>query len=180
MKLFPVFTAVLLWALPLMAETYSWVDESGTVNFTEEYSRIPARYRKKVNKRGDMGGRPATSPAKADAAADKAKQPPQQPQAAGGNAAPPAEAENGLYGGQKAEIWQQNFRVRGAELKRLEEQLVRLEGLIKKPVGISRERAFGLPQEFKDTQGQYNEALKRYNELNDAANKAGLPIEFRK
>lgn len=179
MKQIIVLTAVLLWALPLMAETYSWVDESGTVNFTEEYSRIPAKYRKKVNKRGGMGGRPATPPGNADTVS-KEKQPPQQPQAAGDKAAPPADGANGLYGGQKAEIWQQNFRVRGAELKRLEDELVRLEGLIKKPVGISRERAFGLPQEFKDAQGRYNEALKRYNELNDAANKAGLPAEFRK
>lgn len=179
MKQLLALAVVMMWALPLMAETYSWVDESGTVNFTEDYSRVPKKYRKKVNKRGDMSGRPATSAGNADKAADKAKQPPQQPQAAGSKAAP-ADSAAGLYGGQKAEIWQQNFRVRGAELKRLEEQLVRLEELIKKPVGISRERAFGLPQEFKDAQAQYGEALKRYNELNDAANKAGLPAEFRK
>ncbi|MBI2353574.1 MAG: DUF4124 domain-containing protein [Deltaproteobacteria bacterium] len=178
MKKLLVLAVVMMWALPLLAETYFWVDESGTVNFTEEYSRVPVKYRKKVNKRGDVNVRPATPAGKADTSS-KEKQPPQQPQAADLKAAP-ADNAAGLYGGQKAEIWQQNFRVRGAELKRLEEQLVRLEELIKRPVGISRERAFGLPQEFKDTQGHYGEALKRYNELNEAANKAGLPAEFRK
>jgi hypothetical protein len=38
----------------------------------------------------------------------------------------------------------------------------------------------GLPQEFRDTQKRYNEAIKAYNDLNDAANKAELPIEYRK
>ncbi|HYA43657.1 MAG TPA: hypothetical protein VEF34_20320 [Syntrophobacteraceae bacterium] len=42
------------------------------------------------------------------------------------------------------------------------------------------ERIRALPQEFKDTQLRYNEAIKAYNDLNDAANKAELPAEYRK
>ena len=43
MKLLIVFTGIMLWAAPLLAETYSWVDEKGTYNFTEDYSRVPTK-----------------------------------------------------------------------------------------------------------------------------------------
>jgi replicative superfamily II helicase len=178
MKQLIALIAVLLWALPLMAETYSWVDESGTVNFTEDYSRVPQKYRKKVNRRGDIGGQPAPASRDTDTAAGKTGQP-LKPQTTNGNTVA-ADAGKGLYDGKKTELWQQEFQARDVELKRLERQLVDLEALIKKPAGISKERAFGLPQEFKETQKRYNDALKRYNELNDVANKAGLPAEFRK
>ena len=85
-----------------------------------------------------------------------------------------------MYGGYKAETWQKEFRDREAQYKQLEDQLAQIEELVKKPVGVSMERLQGLPQEFKDTQKRYDEALKAYNDLNDAANKAGLPAEYRK
>lgn len=166
-----------LYAVPLLAETYSWTDDSGTINFTEDYSSIPKKYRKKVHKRDDISGQPSQAAPAADAAGGKSNKP-KEPRKTDGEAG--TDAGNGLYGGKKGEQWQPEFQVRGAEVKRLEQQLIQLEALTKKPVGISRERAFGLPQEFRETQRQYNDALKRYNELNDAANKAGLPAEFRK
>lgn len=167
-----------LYTAPLLAETYSWTDASGTINFTEDYSSIPRKYRKKVHKRDDVSGQPVPPIPAANVAGGKQSKP-GEPRATRANEAP-ADTGNGLYGGKKGEAWQPEFQARGAELKRLEQQLIQLEALIKKPVGISRERTFGLPQEFKETQRRYNDALKSYNELNDAANKAGLPAEFRK
>ncbi len=178
MKLIPLLMALLLWPLPLLAETYTWVDEHGTVNFTDDYSSIPKKFRKKVKRMDSTDGQAEPTARESDTDAGKTGNP-GQPRTRDGSAAP-AEADNRLYGGKKAETWQQEFRSRGAELKRLERQLIELEALIKKPVGISPERVFGLPQEFRDTQKQYNDALKRYNELNDAANQAGLPAEYRK
>jgi hypothetical protein len=164
--------ALLLWATPLMAETYSWVDENGTTNFTEDYSRIPKKYRTQVNRLGDICPLPSSASRDIAAAGQTG-----QGKAAGSVA--PTDAGKDSYGGRKAEVWQQEFRSRGAELKGLEKRLVELEALMKKPEGISRDRLFGLPQEFKDTQRKYNEALKRYNDLNDTANKAGVPAECR-
>jgi hypothetical protein len=85
-----------------------------------------------------------------------------------------------LFSGKKAENWQQEFKVREADYKQLENQLLHLEELMKKPVGVSMERIQGLPQEFRDTQKRYINAIKAYNDLNDAANKAELPAEYRK
>lgn len=171
------FLALLLWAAPLLAETYTWVDGQGTVNFTDDYSQIPRKYRKKA-RRLDIEVEQA-APAPGESVTPAAGQV-RQPQAGAGGSAAPANDDKETYAGRPAGAWQQEFKAQGTEVKRLERQLVDLEALVKNPVGVSQERIFGLPREFKDTQVQYNEALKRYNELNDAANKAGLPGEFRK
>jgi hypothetical protein len=39
------------------AEIYSWVDESGGVNFTDQYSNVPAKYLNSVKVRDDAGQR---------------------------------------------------------------------------------------------------------------------------
>jgi hypothetical protein len=172
-----VAAVVLLRSLPVMAETYTWTDNSGTVNFSDDYSSVPKEYRKKVRKLGDIDAPQAP----ADAGKSGEEQPAQPlTKRTGTPGAPGAKSDSGLYGGKKAETWQQEFKAREADYKQLEIQLSQLEELSKKPVGISMERLQGLPQEFRDTQKRYNEAIKAYNDLNDAANKAELPIEYRK
>lgn len=173
MKPMIIVAAALLAATPLHAEIYSWTDNNGTVNFTEDFSQVPKKYRKKVKKRFDEEqAAPATVSREAA---------PQAPVAA--KKAPVSEgsaATGEFYGGKKTAQWQQEFRLREAEYKKLEQKLDELAKLIKNPVGISRERSEALPQEFKETQKEYLQALKQYNELNDVANQAGLPAEFRK
>lgn len=170
MKCFVSVLAIIqLWSLPVMAETYTWTDKNGTVNFSDDYSSVPKQYRKKVRRLGDMDASPASTDTGKSSGSATAS-----PGAAGTNPV------DGLYGGKKAEVWQQEFKAREAEYKQLENQLAQLESLIKNPVGISQERMWKLPQEFRETQKQYNEALRAYNDLNDAANKAQLPVEFRK
>jgi len=174
-RIVAVLGVVLLWSLPVMAETYTWTDKSGTVNFSDDYSSVPKQYRKKVRRLGDMGAAPAA----ADTGGKDGVQQPAQPPAPETAPAPPVAATgNGLYGGKKAAAWQQEFRERAAGLKQLEGQLAQFVEAAKKPLGAeTRER---LQMDYNETQRQYNEAVKAYNELNAAANKAGLPAEFRK
>ncbi|WP_191965755.1 DUF4124 domain-containing protein [Oryzomonas sagensis] len=173
-RIVTVVAVMLLWSLPAMAETYSWTDKSGTVNFSDDYYSVPKQYRKKVRRLGDIDAQPAADSGKGAGAGQQAALPETGRSGAGTDAA------NNQYGGKKAEIWQQEFKGRYAEVKLLEKELTELEELIKKPVGISRERIQGLPQEFRATQKRYNDAVAAYNELNDAANKVGLPAEYRK
>jgi len=51
--------AMLLWSLPVMAETYTWTDKDGTVNYTDDYYSVPKAYRKNVRKLGDVDAAPA-------------------------------------------------------------------------------------------------------------------------
>lgn len=176
MKLIFTVAGILMFAAPLMAETYSWEDEAGTANFTENYSNIPLKYRKNARRLGDMGSDTSFG---APAGVGEKKALPAAKTSAAAEASP-ADLAGGLYGGKKSEVWQQEMRPLYVEVKRLEQQLVELESLIRKPVGISKSRMEGLPQEFRNTQNQYNQALKQYNSQNDEANKVGLPAEFRK
>ena len=41
MRFIAVAGAVLVLAVQVGAETYSWVDEQGTYNFTEDLSKVP-------------------------------------------------------------------------------------------------------------------------------------------
>jgi hypothetical protein len=176
MKLILTVAGILIFAAPLMAETYSWEDEKGTVNFTDNYTNIPAKYRKKARKLGDIR---SDTPSAPPAAVSGAKATPAA-RATGGTGAGTSEEVNGLFGGRKPEDWQQEMRPLYVEVKRLELQLGELELLLRKPTGISKSRIDGLPQEYMDTKNRYNQAAKRYNSLNDEANKVGLPAEFRK
>ncbi|MBV5339309.1 MAG: DUF4124 domain-containing protein [Deltaproteobacteria bacterium] len=54
MKSYICLGFILLLVAPLHAETYSWVDDSGTYNLTEDYSSVPKKYRKKVKRREDI------------------------------------------------------------------------------------------------------------------------------
>ena len=46
--------AALLLAVQAGAETYTWTDDKGTFNFTDDLSLVPQKYRKNVGKRGDV------------------------------------------------------------------------------------------------------------------------------
>jgi hypothetical protein len=137
MKRIAALVAVmLLGTLPVMAETYTWTDKSGTVNFSDDYSSVPKQYRKKVRKLGDMDAAPAPADA-GKSGGEKAAQPVTSKTDMSG--APGAKTDNGLYGEKKAETWRQEFRAHEADYKQLEGQLSQIEELIKKPVGISTE-----------------------------------------
>ncbi len=178
MKLLLAICAVLFSFAMVNAEIYSWTDDAGTMHFTEDYSQVPKKYRNKLTRRTEDEDAPSAAPAARPAkAADKAAV--SAPLPAG---SAPVKGKDGklLYGGRPVSQWQNEFRARGSAYKSLESRLDQLAGQIKKPVGIPRERRDALPQEFKAAQQEYLKALKDYNELNDAANRAGLPAEFRK
>jgi len=177
-RIVALVAVMLLRSLPVMAETYTWTDKSGTVNFSDDYSSVPKEYRKNIHMLGDMDAPPAPADTGKSGEKPPVRHDTTKTDTSGG--APGTKPGNVLYGGKKAETWQQEFRARVADYKQLESQLLQLEELIKKPVGISMERIQGLPQEFRDTQKQYNEAIKAYNDLNEAANNAELPVEYRK
>lgn len=177
MKSIIVAAAVLMCATPLLAETYTWEDERGVTSFTDEYSNIPAKYRKKAQKLEGLEEKaPPSAPVRDNGPAKSLADSKTSPE----KGMLPAGATTGLYGGRKGADWLQQMRPLYVEVKRLEQQLEELGSLIRKPAGISKTRMDGLPAEFKETQIQYNQALKQYNALNDEANKVGLPLEFRK
>ena len=57
-KTFLVLTILMTLALPASAEMYKWVDEKGTVHFTDDISSIPEKYREGVEERETPKGTP--------------------------------------------------------------------------------------------------------------------------
>lgn len=171
------FMTALLWALPLMAETYSWVDGQGTVNFTDDYSQIPRKYRNKVNKREDVAPSPTVQVPKTEnsGAANAA---PKEGDTKRPGATATASPEQ-VFGEKKASEWQREFRERDAELERLDAKVKELAE-IRKKAQVSGPEQVDLYKQHRAALETYNESIKRFNELNDAANQAGVPAEFRK
>ena len=43
-----------LYAVPVLAETYVWEDDQGTVNYADDLGKVPKEYRKKAKIVGEM------------------------------------------------------------------------------------------------------------------------------
>lgn len=167
---------VLALAAPLGAETYSWVDDTGTYNFTEEYSRVPKKYRKKVNRLGDQPSEQAAPSAATEAAGKHAPGTANSggEQAAAGGAAVP------LFGGRSEEAWRREKGQREAELSRLEGVLELLNKQAAAPRGMTRTRLDELVKEYDETRATYTQKYEEYSQFLDSARKAGLTVEMKK
>jgi hypothetical protein len=180
MKANIVSLCLVLWAVPLMAETYSWIDDSGTFNFTEEYSSVPKKYRAKVAKRGDMGNSAPAQQAPAYAASEKKSSGDVKPAAQ----SEAAESSSGgkLYGGRKIEEWKRDLNVLENEVKKLESKMNVIEaerGAMARG-GNSREDLQRQNDRLNAAVNAYNEAIERHSQFLESAKKAGVPVTVKK
>lgn len=168
---------VFLFATSALAETYTWVDSSGTVNFSDDLSQVPKKYRKKVKVLGDMGpGMPATvesseaapaSKEKGEAAKDSGK----------GNAAK-SDKKDALYGGKSGPSWKQEFDTLRDQIASVDQQMD-LNTKRMQQGNMSRSEYLGIEHGNRLLQEKRKELSGKLESLNEAATKAGLPSEFR-
>ena len=172
---------VLALAAPLGAETYSWVDDRGTYNFTEDYSRVPKKYRKKVNRRGEQPSA-ETVPVTAEGAEktgsgemNRVGTQAEKGAPSSGAAAPPP-----LFGNRSEEEWRREKGEREAELSRLEGVLELLNKQAAAPRGMTRTRLDELVKEYDQTRATYTQKYEEYSQFLQSARKAGLTVEMKK
>lgn len=161
---------VLLLASPLGAETYSWVDESGTYNFTEDLGKVPKKYRKKVKRIEDAEKDPASQ---ASAAPEKGAGLAAVP------GAPPASSpaeDKQLYNGKSRNAWLQEMEIQETELRKLEQLLDNLQKQAAKPSGLTAEQFAILKKDYDDARAAYDLKYKVYSGLVESARKAGLTV----
>jgi len=175
-----IFTLLLLgmFAGTVVAETYSWVDSSGTVNFTEDISQVPKKYLKKVRVRGDM------SPAVPDAVENSAESP-----AGAGTVSPAPVAEKApvessekpeiLYGNKSGKSWKADFDILRAEIGATDDQIAELNSRLGDTSKMSRTDYLGVQSSIRNYQFRRGELEKKLNTLKDQATQAGVPGEFR-
>lgn len=164
---------ILLLAAPLHAETYSWVDDSGTYNYTEDYSRVPKKYRNKVKRREDV---------------QRGLEPPVQaipdpvPRQADKGAVKPAAAQDGeeLYGGKSQAAWRREMDVLEAELNGIEQRMEQLRKQIYDPKVVSKVQFEALKKDYDDSRAVYDQKYKQYSELIETIRKAGIIVEIKK
>jgi hypothetical protein len=174
MKLRIALVGIMLWAAPLFADTYSWVDENGTYNFTEDYSRVPKKYRDSVQKRDGMENpsAPVESPSAGTAAPAGSAA---TSSAGSGQADAKSGASDELFGGKTRRAWQQELTAAQNEINRREVRVKELEAQLKNAGAYNVTRAHAeQQQQYLDAMNDYNKATARFVELLDAARKAGL------
>lgn len=156
------------------AETYSWVDDSGTYNFTEDYSRVPKKYRKKVKRREDY--QQDTAPE----VSSSTEKPVKQSEKTDAQTTATAEGGKELYGGRSRAEWRREMDAREAELSSIEQRMEQMRKQSGDPKGISKAQFDALKKEYDDTRATYEQKYKSYTELIETIRKAGLQVDIKK
>lgn len=164
---------ILLLAAPLHAETYSWVDDSGTYNFTEDYSSIPKKYRKKVKRREDIQPEAQSVSPDSGSTSGKIEKMEPKPAVAQGN-------EKELYGGKSLADWRKELDVLEAELKSIEQHMEQVRKQISDTKEISRVQLDELKKDYDESRETYKQKYKSYTELIEIIRKAGIQVDIKK
>ena len=166
---------ILLFAVPLHAETYSWVDDSGTYNYTEDYSRVPKKYRKKVKRREDLQQdvKPQASPVPESAASRPAEK-------TAVKSAPVQGDEKEMYGGKSRADWRKEMEVLEAELNGIEQHMEQLRKQMSDSKGIYRDQLEVLKKDYDGSRAAYDKKYKDYTRLIETVRKAGIVVDMKK
>ena len=175
MKILIPCLLVVLFAFPASAETYTWEDDQGTVNFTEDLGNVPAKYRKKVK---IVGEDELLSPAATGEG--------EKPGAKGRGTGEPKEGppsvkqdkKKVVYGGKDAETWKSEFGALNADLKAAEKQLVEYRNRLKDTSSMSRSEYLSLQNTIKSIEYSVVGQRKKLDDLKKEAETAGVPANL--
>ncbi len=179
-RFFLISLAVLMGAAPVSAETYKWIDDRGTVNFTEDYSQIPKKYRKKARLIGDVG---ASSPVDTSGSAEESKKDQSGRVPAENSKALSAgkqEKKSIAYGGKSRDEWSGEFRKINNDMQSMQEQITARRDRLSHPEKLTRTQYLGTQYEIKDMETKLEELKNKLSDLDEAASRAGVPYDLRK
>jgi len=167
---------LLLLAVPVLcsAEIYKWVNEKGQTGYSDDLGKVPKKYRDKavvVEKEAQAveiieKSEPEKSPkkgAEGKSDADNAGKGKEKP----------------LFDGTPGEVWKQDFARQKHEVKSLEDQAAGIKERMADGSKISRGEYVTLENTLRDYEVRIGKAKKKLDALNAAAEKAGVPAEFR-
>ena len=160
---------LLMYPLSASAETYEWVDQSGTVNFTEDLGKVPKKYRKKVKViGGDDSGAPqiieGSEPVKGtpkDAAAQKE----------GGKDKKTATASK------EETALRADYDAAKAALQSTEQELANLRASLADTSKMSRNEYLTIQNTVKQQENRLKDQQKKLDQLRDKADKTGVNLD---
>ena len=178
MKTGIILATLVMFAVPAAAVTYKWVDDQGTVNFTEDLGSVPPKYRKKARVVGaeEDAEPPATRETKEEA------KPAQKPKGTGQLTEQPAtekKDQKKTYGGKSGEAWKAEFTKINEDIQAEEDQLVELRGRLSDISKMSRGEYLSTQKTIKNSENRILGLRKKRDALNEEANKAEVPAEMR-
>lgn len=181
MKTLVLFITMALFATSVIAETYTWEDDQGTVNFTEDLGKVPMKYRKKVR----IVGEEEPPPAEVEGGKDKPAVPQKAENGRGeaapvdkGGAPPARQEKKAVYGGKEAEVWKAEIAAIRADVKAAEKQLVEQRERLKDISGMSRSEYLSIQNTVRSIEHTVLKRRKKLDELKKEAASAGVPAEL--
>jgi uncharacterized protein YjdB len=177
MKISLFCISMVLIAFPAIAETYTWVDAQGTVNFTEDLGNVPARYRKKVKVLGDVELPPGEVNEGVEKPARKGKVEGAREIRSGAPAAG-QDKKKTVYGGKESAAWKSEFAALDADVKAAEKQLVETRHLMQDTGGMSRTEFLTIQNTLKSLENSVLLRRKKLEALKNEAETAGVPADL--
>ncbi|MBI1922584.1 MAG: DUF4124 domain-containing protein [Geobacter sp.] len=181
MKVRMFICLILLVSLPALvqAEIYRWVDNRGTVHYTDNLGNIPAKYRSKATLIDEgVGGQPEIREVTEE---PKEKQPPAVKEGGEkeGISRESTERKKKVYGDKDEDAWRREFvRVR-SELQRTEELLAERRKRLGETDKLSRSQYLALQYDVTNLEKRLETLRGKLSELETAANRAGVPPALR-
>ncbi|BEH10589.1 DUF4124 domain-containing protein [Geobacter sulfurreducens subsp. ethanolicus] len=187
MKSILVLLLVAVLAQPALGETYRWIDERGTVNFTEDPGKVPKKFRKKMTVISDPGsvapevvesveeGSQPKAPAEGQGTPSRGTSEPQQNQVQ-----QPEKEKKPVYGGKSEDVWKAEFGRLRNDIHLYENELADRKAKLANPAKMSRGEYLGTQTEVKRIEEKLAGLRGKLATLKENAAKAGVPLELRK
>jgi hypothetical protein len=147
-------------------QTYEWTDKQGDVHFTDDRGKIPKKYRKKVRVLGDDSGQPIIS---------ETTEPAQKK----GSKGAPAEKGKTLYGGRDEASWRNDFKNAKGAIQQTESTIAELRGRLADTSKMSRGEYLSIQATLNHLQSRLDGEQKKLDQLEQSADRAGVPAELR-
>lgn len=167
---------LLLVATPVLssAEIYKWVDEKGQTGYADDLGKVPKKYRNSavVTEKQEQAVEiiEKTEPEKSPAKTDDGK---------GEQDRKGKEKDKPFFDGKSGDAWKQDFARQKHEVKSLEDQAEGIKERLANPGKISRGEYVILQNTQRDLDFRIERAKKKLEALNEAAEKAGVPMGLR-
>lgn len=171
---------LVLLAVPALcsAEVYKWVDEKGNTGYSDDLGKVPDKYRNNaiVVENGGAAveiieNSETVNGAKKEKEVKKEQERDVKGQEKG--------KEKRTYDGKAGEVWKQDFARQKHQAKSLEEQATGLKERLASGSKMSRGEYLTLQNTQRDLDVRLGKAKGKLDALNEAADKADVPAEFR-